>query len=151
MYPKNNRDEIVELGDLINTNPSEMAALPNSTNNEDWLVFKIKKAAPDITPLKIGDGSVKSGEFLYTIGWTIDDKGVAPELYKFKVYRMFGNQIFMEPVEFTENPAGLSGAPLINRYGKLVGISSGGDGGLVRACSVFYLFKVLEKYQEEKN
>jgi len=147
MYPRNSRDDIVVLGDLINRNPSEVAAIPNTTNNEDWLVFKVESASSNIHPLTIGDGSVRAGEYLYNLGWTMNDKDNPPNLYKFKVYRIVGNQIFMEPIEFPDNPGGISGSPLFNRQGQLVGISSGGEGGLARACSVYYLLEVLEKHK----
>ena len=96
----------------------------------------------NIKPFNIGDGSVRSGEYLYNIGWSYKDQG-APKLYKFRVFRIVENQIFMEPVNFTDEPAGLSGSPIFNSKGHLVGISSGGEGGLARACSVYYLLKVL--------
>ena len=150
MYPKNDRECVIEAGQLINRNPGEMAALPNTTNNTDWLAFKIKTGNKNIYPLKIGDGSVRAGEMLYNLGWTIDQTDGPPKLYSFKVYRVVGNQIFMEPVNFTDNAAGLSGSPIFNRDGHLVGISSGETGNLARACSVFYLMEVLEKNHAPK-
>ena len=71
MYPKNSRGDIIEVGKLLNRNPGEMAALPNSTNNADWLVFEIKSGNKNIKPLKLGDGSFKRGEYLYNIGWNM--------------------------------------------------------------------------------
>ncbi len=147
MYPKNSCDDIVELGELVNRNPSEMAALPNIANNTDWLVFKVKSGNENIFPLKLGDGSFKAGEYLYNLGWGNEEKNGPSKLYKFKVFRMVGNQIFMQPVNFTEEPAGLSGSPIFNSKGQLVGILSGVEDNLARACSVYYLFDILKKHQ----
>ncbi len=143
MYPKNQRDVRIELGELINRNPREMAAMPNLTNNSDWLVFRIRVKNPDIKPFKIGDGSVRSGEVLYTLGWTQKDTSGLPRLIKDKVVSVVGNQIFMESITEVQDKAGLSGAPVFNAAGHLVGISSGGEGLMGRSCSVFYLMEVL--------
>ena len=147
MFPKNNQDEIIEVGELINRNPSETAAIPGTSNNRDWLIFEIKDSNPDIYPLKIGSPSIRAGEYLYNLGWPMDVKSGPPKLYKFKVYRIVDMQIFMEPVEYTDNPAGLSGSPIFNSKGHVVAISSGGTGALARACSVGYLIRELEKHK----
>ncbi|MBT3244182.1 MAG: trypsin-like peptidase domain-containing protein [Bacteroidetes bacterium] len=145
MNPKNAKGHEIKLGELINRDPGEMAALPNASNNSDWLAFHIESYDPGITPLKIGDASVRTGDIVYTVGWTTEDKKGPPRLILSRVFRMVGFQIFLEPITKIDNPAGLSGSPVLNKDGHLVGISSGSEGFMERACSVYYIMDVLKK------
>lgn len=124
MHPKDDSEQYLTVGTLLNSDKSE----PLSWENDfDWLVFDITKNNSDIVPLTFRSKEVLPGELLYVVGWSYADKDAQP-IYQFKYIETSDNYITTEQIKGPESLAGLSGAPLIDKDGLLVGlVSSGGE------------------------
>ena len=145
MYPKNQRNEKIVLGELVNRNPDEFASLPNSVNNADWLVFKIKENNSQVQAFKIRENPIDIGEILFIMNSTESENLSHVGLVQCRVFRTLDNQILLELFIDPEDPEGMKGAPIFDKNGLLVGIFSSLTDGVSRGCSVNYLIETLTK------
>jgi len=124
MHRKDAPERYLTVDTLLNSNENEVLSWENDF---DWLVFNVAKNNSDITPLIFRSGKVSPGEMLYVVGWSYADKK-AQAVYQFKYIETGDNYITTEQVKGPKSLAGLSGAPLIDKDGLLVGlVSSGGE------------------------
>jgi hypothetical protein len=110
---------------LLNENNAELIA-DKATYNNDWLVFSIKENHTQVKPLQVREAPLKMGEKLYVIGWTRKMESGSQRVYEFEYYKTKGNRILLKEVIVPEQFGGLSGAPLVDEQGMLVGIVSNG-------------------------
>jgi hypothetical protein len=118
MHPKNNSEAYLVAKDLLNTDENELLTWEN---NYDWLVFDIDKTAAKVSPLRIRAGDLSSGETLYVVGWSYGDKGSQP-VYTFRYVETSNDFHTTEQVSGPQSLAGLSGAPVVDENGLLVGL-----------------------------
>lgn len=124
MFPLNRKDEIVITRDLLNESKTEQLE-DKSTYDNDWLVFSIKSNSSKIVPLSIRTTPLKPGEKIYVVGWTRKMEDGPQRVYEFEYYKTIGNRLLLKDVLVPELFGGLSGGPVVDAEGLLVGLVSG--------------------------
>ena len=154
MYVKNDPSQYIILGDLINEDSTEMIGERNT--DYDYLVFKIKENHSKIKPLKLAATRASAGDTLYKVGWSFQTKNGPVQMRSLTLYANSGSSLLVDNT-IQENSAGMSGSPVINANGELVGIVSSWkyDAGAARwfeaPCATDYLWKVIYSYWCKKN
>lgn len=155
MFSKEIKSEIVTLDKFLNENRSEKITTPDLFIN-DWVVFTIKKNDAHVTPLEIRKTLVQPGERLYVVGWTNAQPDGPQRTYEYAYHKTIGTHILLKELIVPAKIGGLSGAPVIDENGLLVGIVSGGtvdpETGkkYFSPCTVANLAAFLDKYQSKK-
>lgn len=130
MYPRDKKDQIVISEILLNEDKVDSVNFNyigrNWYNYNDYLVFKISTNNANVTPVKIRNTKPKAGEHFFTIGWTYDDKEGKQRVYEYEYVKNRGNKMLMKGITTAPNEGGLSGSPVLDSEGNLVGIMSGG-------------------------
>jgi hypothetical protein len=128
MSPLNKKNEIVIVDKLLNENKNESLNLNSKTIYEkDWLVFSIKENRANVIPLEFREKPLIKGDKLYAIGWTRHMKEGNQRVYEFEFYKTKGTHHLMKKLIIPEKMGGLSGGPVVDEDGKLVGIVSKGE------------------------
>lgn len=125
LYPLNHKFEVVICDKLLNEDKSELLE-SKSAYKKDWLVFSIRQNSSNITPLEIRNTPLIPGEKLYVAGWTRKMENGTQRVYEFQYYKTVSNRILLKDILVPEKFGGLSGAPLVDENGLLVGIVSNG-------------------------
>lgn len=155
LYPLENKSEIVTCDKLLNENKSENLEA-KSTYDNDWLVFSIKENGSKVKPLQARTSPLIAGEKLYVVGWTRKMETGKQRVYEFEYYKTIGNRILLKDVIVPEQFGGLSGGPVVDEQGLLVGIVSGGttdpatDKKYFSPCSITNLVSFLDKIKSGK-
>lgn len=145
MFPKDNSKDIVVLDKMINANPKEQLgkSIPPAV---DWLLFTIKEKSENIQPLRFRTGEFEEGETLYIIGWRYSDKDCSQVIYEGNYVRSEDGSILMTTKKLSDNTMpGLSGSPVIDSNGYLVGLMSQKAGKMERPSSIDYPREILNK------
>lgn len=130
MQSKNDSTKYVILNKLLNQNRSDSLTW-NYINTKwdtynDWLIFSIKENNSNHTPLKFRNKPLKTNELLYAVGWSYKDSIGEQRLYKYKFKKTENNYHSLVEVSGPESLGGLSGAPVVDIDGKVVGLVSSG-------------------------
>jgi Trypsin len=122
----------------------------------DWVVFTIKRNDAHVKPLEMRKTPLKPGERLYAVGWTNAQLDGPQRTYEYAYYKTIGRRILLKELIVPAKAGGLSGAPVIDENGLLVGFVSSGavdpETGkkFFSACTVIDLADFLDKYQSKK-
>jgi hypothetical protein len=144
MFPKNNPDDVVVVDKLINENPEE--PLRDIPPERDWLLFTIKERSENIQPLRFRSEPMREGEKVYIIGWRYTDKDCPQVVYEGSFVRSEKGSFLITTKELTDNTTpGLSGSPVIDSKGYLLGLMSQKAGEMERPSSLEYPQMVIEK------
>ncbi|MFS4466718.1 trypsin-like peptidase domain-containing protein [Maribacter sp. 2210JD10-5] len=132
MHPKNDSTKFIVADKLLNANRKDSLTWDYMDTNwdtyEDWLVFSVKENKTDYTPLSFRKKPLKKGEHLYAIGWTYKDTVGSQRMYEYKFDTTKGNFHSLIQINGPNSMGGLSGAPVVDNKGKIVGlVSSGGE------------------------
>ncbi|MGY2132344.1 trypsin-like serine protease [Hymenobacter sp. HD11105] len=150
LFSLSNPQNIVVTNKLLNENKAE-ALKDKTTYDEDWLAFSLQSNRSAVKPLEIRTAPLTPGEKLYVVGWTRHMESGPQRVYEFAYYKTIGNRILLKDIVVPEQFGGLSGAPLVDKQGLVVGIVSNGteDSGkkYFSPCSVKGLVSFIEKYQ----
>ncbi|MCC2546614.1 S1 family peptidase [Hymenobacter sp. BT175] len=153
LFSLSNPQQVVVADKLLNESKTQVLK-DKATFGEDWLVFSIRSNHSTIKPLEIRTTPLVPGEKLYVVGWTRHMESGPQRVYEFSYYKTVGNRILLKDLLVPEQFGGLSGAPLVDEQGLVVGIVSNGteDGGkkYFSPCSVTGLAAFLEKNQLAK-
>jgi hypothetical protein len=142
MHPKNNPDDVVVVGELINEGASE--AIDRIPSPRDWLLFKVKEKSLNIQPLKPRDTPLEPGEPVYIVGWRYSDRDCPQVIYKGAYVRSEEGSILISTERLAENTMpGLSGSPVIDSMGRVIGLMSQKAGRLERVSSLEYPLGIL--------
>ncbi|GEO04934.1 hypothetical protein AAE02nite_25980 [Adhaeribacter aerolatus] len=125
MYPLNKKEEMVVMDKLLNQSKAELLD-SKATYENDWLVFSVKKNYSKVKPLQLRTSALQPGEKLYVVGWTRTMEDGPQRVYEFEYYKTIANRILLKDVIAPEKFGGLSGAPLVDAQGLVVGIVSNG-------------------------
>jgi hypothetical protein len=148
MYPKNHKGKTVTITRLINKNPNEQIGQYNKLKDRDWIIFELQEQNNLLYPLKIRHTPVKRNEIIYAVGWGVNQKDNSKQaLIKMECYENLGNYFYIKPSE--NQPHGMSGSPVIDNNGFLVGIVSGQEGDLGVIGGINYLTTLFDKYDIE--
>lgn len=132
MHPKNDSTKYIIADKLLNTNKKDSLTWSYMYTNwdtyEDWLVFSVKENRTNHTPLFFRKKPLKKGELLYAVGWTYKDTVGSQRAYEYKFDATEGNFHNLIQISGPKSLGGLSGAPVVDNQGKIVGlVSSGGE------------------------
>lgn len=147
------KNEMITTHSLLNENPTENLESKSSYIN-DWLVFSIKNNDSNVKPLKIRETPLTEGEKLYAVGWTRTMENGSQRVYEFEYYKTLDNRMLLKDVIVPKKFGGLSGAPVVDENGNLVGIVSGGTEDpdtkkkYFSPCTLDNLVAFLDKYQK---
>lgn len=150
LFPLDKPTETVTCNKLLNENKSE-SLTAKSTYDNDWLVFSISQNSTQIKPLEIRTSPLVQGEKIYAIGWTRTMENGPQRVYEFEYHKTIGNRILLKELIVPEKFGGLSGAPVVDENGLIVGIVSGAtadpetDQKYFSPCSITGLVSFLEK------
>jgi hypothetical protein len=148
MFPKNNPADSVEIEAIINEDPGEPIdqAIPS---NVDWLLFSIKSKSPNIQPLKFGVDPLQPQEKVYIIGWRYTDKDCPQVIYEGNYVESIDGSVIISTKILSDNKTpGLSGSPVIDAHGHLIGIMSQKYGKFEKLGSIQYPKRIIEaKYR----
>lgn len=139
---------------LLNENPTASLQY-KATYDEDWLVFSVRANRMAIKPLTFRTAPLQPGEKLYVVGWTRHMEDGPQRVYEFEYYKMVDHRLLLKDVIVPEQFGGLSGAPVVDEQGLLVGIVSGGTVDPVSKqkyfspCPVDGLRAFIESYQKK--
>ena len=145
MFPKDSPEEIVVLDRLINEDPEEPLQAGRSSTDTDWLLFTIKERSPKIQPLRLRSRPLQRGETVFVIGWRYTDTGRPQVVYEGRFVESERGSILTAIEELADNTVpGLSGAPVIDAEGYLIGLMSKKAGRKERASSLDYPRSIID-------
>ncbi|MFC1475303.1 serine protease [Candidatus Zixiibacteriota bacterium] len=150
MFPKNKPDDVVVVDKLINENQEE--PLENIPPGKDWLLFTIKKRSQNIQPLKFRSSPLQEGETVYIVGWRYSDKDCPQVIYEGNFVRSEEGSFLITTKELADNTMpGLSGSPVIDSKGYLIGLMSQKADKMERPSSTDYPKMLLDKRTKMKE
>ncbi len=143
MYPKNNSADMVIVDKLINENRDE--PIEEVPPEKDWLLFSIKDRSENIQPLKFRTEPFQHGEKVYIVGWRYTDKDGTQRIYEGNYVRSLNGSLLISTEILADNTMpGLSGAPVIDSNGNLIGIMSHKHHKMEHLSSLDYPKQVLK-------
>lgn len=154
MFRPDNNSETVTTHQLINENAGELLS-DRSIYENDFLVFSIHRNQSTVTPLEPRTTPLEPGEKLYVIGWTRKMEGGAQRVYEFEYYKTIGHRMLLKEKIVPETFGGLSGAPVVDGQGLLVGLVSNSTvdpatgARFFSPCSIENLLEVLKTEKKE--
>lgn len=144
MYPKNNSADMVIVDTLINENRDE--PIEEVPPEKDWLLFSIKDKSENIQPLKFRTEPFQHGEKVYIVGWRYTDKDGTQRIYEGNYVRSLHGSLLISTEILADNTMpGLSGAPVIDSNGDLIGIMSHKHHKMEHLSSIDYPKQVLKR------
>jgi hypothetical protein len=144
MLPKNNPKDVVVVDRLINEDEKE--SLEKIPAEQDWLLFTVKERSGNIQVLKLREKPLRKGEKIYIVGWKYTDKNCTQRIYEgsFDRYVNGSPVVVCEALANNKMP-GLSGCPVIDASGEVIGLMSRGHGEKQMPSSTAYPLKLLKK------
>lgn len=130
MHPKNDSTQFVILDKLLNSNRTDSLTWSFMNTHwdtyNDWLIFSIKENEWNHPPLEFRKKPLTAGEKLFIVGWTYNDEEGEQRVYEFKYGKTDGDYHEIIQVKAPENLGGLSGAPVVDEKGEVVGLVTSG-------------------------
>jgi hypothetical protein len=144
MFPKDNPADSIVVDALINENVNE--SLIRIPPKIDWLLFTLQKKSKNIQPLKFRNSPLKPGEKVYIIGWRYTDINCPQVIYNGNYVKSENGTVLITTEKLADNKIpGLSGSPVIDSNGNLIGIMSQKAGRMERLSSIEYPKKIVKK------
>jgi len=150
MFPKNNPADTVVVDALLNEDPAESInrSIPSDV---DWLLFSIKSRSDSIRPLRFREAPLEPGEKVFIIGWRYSDKDCPQVVYEGNYIESIAGSVIISTKVLSDNRMpGLSGSPVVDSQGLLVGIMSQKYGLNEKVGSVEYPKRLIEAIRHEK-
>jgi hypothetical protein len=147
MFPKDRPSEVVVVGELINPDAEE--SLQRIPCEKDWLLFTVERASKEIQPLRFRTTPLQPGEPVYVIGWRYTEKDCPQIVYEGEYVRCEKGAVQITVEKLIDNTIpGLSGAPVIDARGYLIGIMSRGSGRIQRLSPIEYPRELIKARAE---
>ena len=142
MFPKNSPDDLIIVDELINENAEEpIDQVPASA---DWLLFTVKERSDNIQPLRFRSSPLQPGEPVYIVGWRYSDKDCPQVVYEGNFVRAEEGSFLITTKELADNTMpGLSGSPVIDSNGYVIGLMSQKADKMERPSSLEYPRSIL--------
>lgn len=124
LKPFNEDTGNVTLGQLLNANAKE--ALDVAILSDDWLLFEVAANDSALAPLTLSDKPLMPGEKITVHGCTYQTQSTCQQdVFSGSYVRSEGHSLLIKLKDVAPNTLrGLSGAPVLNADGKVVGIVS---------------------------
>lgn len=149
MFPKDAPDDVTVVGALINENADE--PLEEIRAARDWLLFTVERASASVKPLPLRTAPLEAGETVFVVGWRYTDEG-RQHVYPGRYVRSEDDSVLIDVKKLTNNKMpGLSGAPVIDARGHVVGMMSSGAGKLQRLAPIDYPRRMLDQEIREER
>ena len=143
MHPKDNPADSVVAGRLINEDPGRRIAY--SPSKSDWLLFEIERCSPAIEPLRFRDRPLEKGERVTIVGWRYTDLDCSQVIYRGNVVSWGNGEVIISTEKLSDNTIpGLSGAPVIDSAGRVIGLMSQKAGKNERLAGIEYARDILQ-------
>jgi len=143
MFPKDDPAIVVVVDELLNEDEEE--SLRDFPSGEDWLLFTLREVPEDVQPLRLRSTPLQEGEPVFIVGWRYTDTG-PQKIYSGSFAGREDGSILISTDALVDNRTpGLSGAPVIDADGSVIGLMSSKAGGMERLASVDYPRALLEK------
>jgi hypothetical protein len=150
MFPKDNENDVVIVDRLINEDKKE--SIDDVSSPVDWLLFSIQSKSANIQPLRFRDAPLVEGDRVYIIGWRYSDKACAQRVYEGNYVKSSPGTVLISTKELADNKMpGLSGSPVIDSNGDLIGIMSRKAGKMEQLSSADYPRKVLKRGSDKTS
>jgi hypothetical protein len=144
MFPKDNPDDLVVVDALINEDTEE--PLEDIPSARDWLLFTVKERSRNIQPLRFRTDPLEPGEPVYIVGWRYSDKDCPQVVYEGNFVSEEKGSFLITTRELADNTMpGLSGSPVIDSRGYLIGLMSQKAGKMERPSSLDYPRTIIVK------
>lgn len=153
MRRKDDSTKYVTTGRLLNEDKTELIGEQNV--DKDYLIFEIIENNSDVQPVRIRKTELNPGEEVFMTGWGFKDKTGLQRIYKSTFVKNIKNHILLENLDI--NLAGMSGSPLLDKNGYLVGIVSNYTQDeltkkwYISPCNTEYLLEQLKIIKEKVN
>jgi hypothetical protein len=142
MFPKDRPADMVVVDELLNRDAGE--SLEGIPCGRDWLLFTVGRRSEGIQPLRFRETPLEAGEPLYLIGWRYTETNCPQVVYEGTFVRSESDAVAITIEALIDNTVpGLSGAPVIDERGYLVGLMSRGRGEIQRLSPLTYPREVL--------
>jgi len=142
-FPKNNPGDVVIVDSLLNADSTE--ALGRIPSQRDWLLFSIKQKSKHIKPLKFRTDPLQPGEPVFIVGWRYTDTSCTQRIYEGNYVESQEGSVIISTKLLSDNRMpGLSGSPVIDSNGRVIGIMSQKNGKLERLGSTEYPRRIVE-------
>ena len=142
-FPKNNPADVVIVDSLLNADSTE--ALGRIPSQRDWLLFSVKQKSKNIQPLKFRTDPLRPGEPVFIVGWRYTDTSCTQRTYEGNYVESQEGSVIISTKLLSDNRMpGLSGSPVIDSNGRVIGIMSQKYGKLEKLGSVEYPRRIAE-------
>jgi hypothetical protein len=142
MYPKDRPRDLVVVDSLINEDPGE--PIDRIPAPRDWLLFTLRECSSALQPLEMRMTPLQAGEPVYIVGWRYSDKDCPQVIYEGAVVREEEGSVIISTLELADNKMpGLSGSPVIDGQGRVIGLMSQKAGKHERVASLAYPQAIL--------
>jgi hypothetical protein len=149
MFPKDSPGDTVLIDRLINEDPQE--SLERIPSSRDWLLFTLRETTDAVQPLRLRSTPLEKGETVFVIGWRYPDEGTQ-RVHPGRFVRMEKGSILVSIDALKDNTIpGLSGAPVIDSKGYVIGLMSTKAGNLQRLAPADYARDLLAKRQQNTD
>lgn len=159
LHPKGNPSAYILTDQLLNPNQKDSLTWDYLNRNwetyDDFLVFSIKENKSNHKPLKFKTADITPNESLFAVGWSYQDSMPSQQVYEFNYMKTEGQYHQLKQVGASKNIGGLSGSPILDSKGAVVGLVSSGwvdeDTGdfILEATNTTNLLKFLEEGLEK--
>lgn len=123
LHQLNKENESVIVDVLLNENKAQRIK-PDYRFIDDWLVFSIKENNSKVQPVEMRETPLLKGEKLYIVGWTRHMTEGEQRTYEYIYFKSKGSHFLMKDIIIPDKYGGLSGSPVLDENGLLVGIAS---------------------------
>jgi len=149
MFPKDSAGDAVVIDRLINEDPKErLERIPSS---RDWLLFTVRETTDAVQPLRLRRTPLEKGETVYAIGWRYPDEG-PQRVHRGRFVRMDEGSVLVSIDALKDNTVpGLSGSPVIDAKGYVIGLMSKKAGTLQRLAPANYALDLLAERRKNEG